>query len=80
MKEDKVGSDGNNKVQNPGEMLQGKSAPRSQSEEEEDQEELVVGRAKRKVSQTKTQKQESGDIDTKKQRGIVIVALDKTTL
>lgn len=45
MKEDKVGSDGNNKVQNPGEMLQGKSAPRSQSEEEEDQEELVVGRA-----------------------------------
>lgn len=75
-----MGSDGNNKVQNPGEMLQGKSAPRSQSEEEEDQEELVVGRAKRKVSQTKTQKQESGDIDTKKQRGIVIVALDKTTL
>lgn len=46
VKEDKVGRDRNHKEGNPGEMLQGRSAPGSQRDGEEDEEEsVVVGRA-----------------------------------
>lgn len=72
VKEDKVGRDRNNKEQNPGEMLQESSAPRSQREAMEWRGMRKSWRwggqcivTKRKVSKTKAHKQRYRHKETK---------------